>query len=293
MIRTVSATLIMAGLAAIALAQQKLPPVPEGLAPLKARVSGHSATKMVTLSFSSSEPLTEEQWKAVASVPVKGIAATGKGIDDSALAQLAKLPLEGLLLEHARPTDVGAANFAQMKSLKILALSHTSLTGKAADALAEHPTLEAFSDDGKVGGQGMAQIATCRKLRTVRLMHGASNDASAIALAKHPAIEELSLNASNAYGLTDAALPAIASIPGLKNLTITDTVLSFDGGLSHLKEHPKLVSLTLKNVALPDADLAQLKAAMPGVKIAFEPMPDGIRKHWDFTAAKRAKAAAK
>ncbi|WP_439629377.1 hypothetical protein [Gemmata sp.] len=265
------------------------PVVPDELVPLKARVSGHLSTRMQTLSFTAPEPLTDAQWRAVSSASVKAIAATGRGVNDDALARLAKLPIEALALEHARPTDEGAAAFAKMPSLKVLVMSHCTLTAKAAEHLSNHPSLEVFSDDGKVGGDGMRQIATCRKLRSVRLVHGAANDASTAALVKHPALETLILQPSNTYGVTDTSLASVATIPGLTELTVTHTVLTFEGGLKHLQALPKLRKLTLTDVAVSAEDLAKLTAAVPKLVVSHTPMTPSTRKQWDHAAAKRLK----
>lgn len=265
------------------------PTVPKELEPLKARIGGNFSTRREALSFTAAEPPTESQWKAIESVKPKAVAATGRGIDDAALAQLAKLPLEALALQHARPTDAGAAAFAEMRGLKLLVLSHCTLTGKAADFLANHPSLESFADDGALGGEGMAQIASCKKLRFVQLVHGAANDSSAASLAGHNALERLELIPSNTYGVTDESLASIAGMPHLKDLVITHSVLSYEGGLKRLKALTKLESLSLTEVAIADGDLAKLKADLPAVKLVHSPMSAPFRRQWDRAAAIRAK----
>src|SRR5947199_10678662 len=110
------------------------------------------------------------------------------------MARLVDLNTEALGLEHSVITDAGAAKFAEMKSLKILRMSHTDvLTPKSASALADHPALESFSNDGKFGSGGMAQIATAKHLRKMLLQHAVASDANAALLAKHPALETLTL----------------------------------------------------------------------------------------------------
>jgi hypothetical protein len=108
--RVTFAVLAWAGALVVA-APPKLPPVPDALLPLKARVGGHYSTKMVTLSFTALDPPTEAQWNAISSVPVKAIAASGRGINDDAMDRLSKLPLDALLLEHAPVTDASAVKF--------------------------------------------------------------------------------------------------------------------------------------------------------------------------------------
>ena len=98
----------------------------------------------------------------MASVPVKAFGFKGKCLDDAGMAKLAALNPEVLMLEHLIVTDAGAAQFAEMKALKVLRMSHTDrLTPKSAAALADHPALETFSNDGKfgVGGQLFSSLA--------------------------------------------------------------------------------------------------------------------------------------
>ena len=261
----------------------KLPTVPEVLKPLKGTVRNHfNYQPGVTLAFTAVDPPTVEQWEAIESFPVRNMAASGRGIDDIALARLSKLPLEALQLEHAVATDAGSAVLQEMTGLKQLILVHSRLTEKSAAALAKHPALEVFSDDGRLGAYGMREIATAPRLRRVRLAHGAANDASVAALAGHPAIEMLYLWPSNTYGLTDKAIPALATLPEL-----TDSVLHYTDSLERLKRLPKLKKLTLREVAISDDDLARLKADLPQVAIEYLPMSEVVRKRWDFAAAKR------
>jgi hypothetical protein len=286
-------SLALVGLIApsIAVAQTKpakLPTVPEVLKPLKGTVRNHfNYQPGVTLAFTAVDPPTAEQWEAIESFPVRHMAASGRGIDDVALARLSKLPLEALQLEHAVATDAGAAVLREMTGLKQLILVHSRLTEKSAAALAKHPALEVFSDDGRLGAYGMREIATAPRLRRVRLAHGAANNASVAALADHPAIEMLYLWPSNTYGLTDKAIPALATLPELADLTITDSVLHYADSLERLQRLPKLKKLTLREVAISEDDLARLKADLPQVAIEHLPMSDVVRKRWDFAAAKR------
>ena len=77
--------------------------------------------------------------------------------------------------------------------------------GVSASALADHPTLETFSNDGKFGVGGMAQIATAKHLKNMTLQHGVASDANVALLARHPALEVLKLWPSGTAALTDAA----------------------------------------------------------------------------------------
>lgn len=262
--------------------------LPDVLKPLNARLNAGKSGS--TLSLNSELPITEEQWVAIAALSVKSYSFGGKCFDDAAIARLVSLNPEALNLGHSDITDAGAAKFAELKSLKILRMSHTDrLTPKSASALADHPSLEIFSNDGKFGIGGMAQIATAKHLQNMTLQHGVASDANVALLAQHPALEVLKLWPSGTAALTDAALPSLATIPNLKELTLELTVFTYDG-LKHLKGLRKLTTLNLKDVALTDEDFGKLKADLPNVTIAFTPMKPEYRTQWDAWAAKNKSA---
>ena len=267
-------------------AEPALPAVPEVLKPLAARVSSNKG--VLTLSLNSDQPITDEQWTAITALQAKSYNFGGKCFDDTAITKLVALNPEALNLGHSEITDVGAMKFAEMKSLKILRMSHTDrLTPKSASALADHPALEVFSNDGKFGIGGMEQISTSKHLQNVTLQHGVSSDANVAFLAKHPALEVLKLWPSGTAALTDKAIPSLASIPNLKDLTLELTVFTYEGGLKHLKDAPKLATLNLNDVALSEEDLAKLKADLPNVTIKFTPMKPEYRAKWDAWAAQK------
>jgi hypothetical protein len=262
-----------------------LPAIPDALKSANARMS--NSLGQPTLSINSDETLTDDQWAAIKSVPVKAYGFGGKCLDDAGMAKLAALNPEGLSMEHLIITDAGAAKFAEMKSLKILRMSHTDkLTPQSASALADHPSLEVFSNDGKFGIGGMAQIATASHLKNMLLQHGVSSDSNIALLAKHPSLEVLKLWPSGTAALTDAAIPSLATIPNLKELTIELSVLTY-GGLRKLKDSPKLTTLKLNEVALSDEDLAKLKFDLPKVAVTFTPMKPEYRTKWDAWAAQK------
>lgn len=269
------------------------PPVPDALKPFKTtfRVLGPPPGVLAVNLVTVPEPLTAEQWEALTSLPIKVFAATGKGIDDGALDRLSKLPLTSLSLQHPSVTDAGAAALGRMKELKTLTLVHASkLTGKAAAALAGHPSLESVSSDEGFAAGGTAHLASCPKLKTLRLYHGFVTDETVTPLAKNATIETLNLSPLLTAGVSDAALASLATMTGLKDVTISHTVLTYAGGLNRLKELTNLTKLTLTEVGVSDADLAKLRADLPNVKVVHTPMTAKSRAEWEALAAKRPEA---
>jgi hypothetical protein len=290
-------TLAVAALTTAALTAAPAPPKPAPLPPappvpevLKSYIVSLTQRRDVglTLTLAGTNALDSAQWDAIAALKVRSFNFTGPAINDDAIARIAAMNPESLYLGHSPMSDTAAAKFAEMKSLKSLIMSHTDrLTPKAAAALANHPALEVFANDGTFGIGGMAQIATAPKLRQVLFQHGVASDANAAAIAKHPALEIVRLWPSGTAAFTDAGIAPLATIPNLKELSISLSVLTYDGGLKHLKNATKLERLALFEVALPEADLAKLKADLPGVKISFTPMKPEYRAQWDAWAAKK------
>lgn len=272
--------------------KQPLPPIPDVLKAAKATVSDRRDVGR-TLTLTSDVPLTAEQWDAVAALGLRSFSLNGAVSDDAGMARLAAMDPVALSFGHSPMTDAGGMRFAEMKSLRFLNMSHTDkLTPKSAIALADHPSLEVFANDGKFGIGGMAHIATAKKLRSVNLQHGVSSNENIALLARHPGIEVLRLWPSGTAALTDAGIAPLATIPNLRELTIERSVLSYDG-LKHLKAAPKLAKLVLNEIAISDADLEKLKADLPNVAVTHKPMTPEYRQQWDGWAAKARATAPK
>jgi hypothetical protein len=263
-----------------------LPPVPDVLKPLKAAISDRKDVGL-TLALQSDVPLNDEQWSAVEALHIRSLILTNNVSDDAAMARFAKLDPIALQFSHSPMTDAGAARFAEMKSLKVLRMSHTDrLTPKSAVALADHPALEVFANDGKFGIGGMAQIAKAKHLRDILLQHGVASDANIALLAHHPGLEVIKLWPSGTAVLSDAALAPLATIPNLKELTLELSAFTYAGGLNWLQDIPKLSKLALNDVIVSDEDVAKLKADLPNVKITVTPMKPEYRAKWNEWKAK-------
>ena len=234
------------------------------------------------LSFKADAPLTEDAWKEIETLRPIYISANGKGIDDGAVARLAKLPLEGIGLDGTSVTEAVFKTLSQIKTLKQLGVSHSlGIKGVGAEALANHPALTIVSIGGTgFGDPGMKALASLRQLTKLGLNHDQVTDAGLAALANHPALESLMFSPQMTPRITDASLQTVATLKALKELQINDTVLTYDGGLKLLKALPNLQKLTMNNVGLADTDLAKLKADLPKTDIQFKPASDELVAKW-------------
>ena len=282
------------GLSSTSIAADPTPPLGPALTAAGAKVSPTYFSRNQVLQIKADAPLPEDVWKEIEALAPHEIGATGKGFDDAAVARLAKLPVELLYLDGSSLTDDGWAAFKQMTKLKKVSLSHNlSWKGTGAAALANHPSLTSLAIGGSsFGDPGVAPIATIKQLQSLTFFHMGVTDVGLAALANHPAIESLKLSPQGTPRLTDESLKTVATLKALKQLAISDTVLTYDGGLKLLKSLPNLQTLTLENIGLSDADLARLKADLPKVDVKFKPWTPDLIAKWEAQREKM-KAAKK
>ena len=251
------------------------------LTALGAKYGKSWAFKEPYLTLKAEAPMSEDAWKEIAALGTKAAYVSGQGIDDAAIARFVKMGMEGLAFDGTGITDAGLAAFKDAKLTK-LTLSHAlGLKGSGAVALAGHPTLKELSIGGTgFGDAGMPPIASIKGLTRLQLNHDQITDAGLAALVNHPALESLMFSPQMTPRLTDASLATVATLKALNELTINDTVLTYDGGLKLLKSLPNLQKLTLGKVGLSDADLAKLKADLPKVDIKFTPAEAAAVEKW-------------
>ncbi len=292
---TLLSMLVLSAMPLCAAPPAAVPQPGPALTALEAKYGPHWAYKVPVLSFKAEAPLSEEAWKEIETLSPKAIYVTGKGIDDAALGRFAKLPLEGLSIDNSSLTEAGLAPLKEMKHLQGLGLSHSlSLKGPGLTAIASHPSLTSVSVGGTgVGDAAMAPIASIKQLTKLGLNHDQVTDAGFAALANHPTLENLMYSPQMTPRLTDESLKTVATLKALKELTINDTVLTYDGGLKLLKGLPNLQKLSLGKVGLSEADLAKLKADLPKVDVKFTPAPEDAVAKWRQQLEKMKSAAKK
>jgi hypothetical protein len=272
------------------------PPVPAVLEPLKAKVGKHYAFKGTVLSFRAEQSITEEQWKAIEGLGVRLFVTGGKGIDDAAVARLAKLDPEGLSLDGAALSDDGCKHLAEMKSLRWLGVGHTTLgkngfTGTGFAYLKSLPHLERLGFGGtSAGDEAMNAIGELSQLQEFSSWHTHFTLASNGAFLKLTHLKKLTLGNSmpawdgkpRRLSLTDATVEVLSQVPSLEELTLMQSNLTLPA-LEKLKALPKLKTLKFDGVNIEPADVEKLRGELPNVKIEYKPLTaDGKKKLEDF-----------
>jgi hypothetical protein len=235
----------------------------------------------------STKGFTADDFRAIASITtLTQLSLDGGEVDDGNLRLLAGLTgLQTLSFNSSGFSDDGCQVLAGLTKLRSLALFHPSrsnaaFTGAGLVHLAGLPELENLTLAGaNVGDAALAAIATLPRLKGLRLWHNIETAEGLKALSGMASLRRLTLGQRLAgrpprpASLSDAALPGIARITGLEELTLQEARLSGEA-LLKLKELPNLRKLTVSQVDTPAADIAKLKAALPTVAIEWKPLTE-------------------
>jgi hypothetical protein len=221
---------------------------------------------------------------AVATLTSLSLDGAGGALTDDAMRQLAGLGgLRELSFNSCSLSDDGLRLLAGLHGLRSLSLFHPSrgradFTGAGLAALAELPEFERLTLAGSTAGDAaLAAIATLPHLRELRLWHNTETAAGLAKLAGLASLRKLTLGQRLAgkerppASLGDAALTALARLPALEELSLSDARLGLDALLT-LKDLSKLKKLTVAQVDTPAADVERLRAALPGVAIDWKPL---------------------
>jgi hypothetical protein len=77
--------------------------------------------------------------------------------------------------------------------------------------------------------------------------------------------------------IDDSTLATLAKLKSLESLSLDEVRLTH-AGLVQIKALPNLKKLTLQHADIPDADIAKLRADLPGVTIEWKPLTEDERK---------------
>ncbi len=198
------------------------------------------------------------------------VTSNGAGFRDEEFANFAAFPeLRGLTLWHNSGfTGTGLASI-----LKLSKIDHLTLAG------------------GGLNDAGLAEAAKFRQLRELRAWHNQLTDAGMAAFRNHPALESVTIGQMWDNALTDKTLEILSQCPRLKKFGISETWLTWEGGLRHLvKLKGQLTDLDLGNCIIEPADVERLRKEMPETKIAWKGLEAGkeeILKPWIRPRAER------
>lgn len=176
--------------------------------------------------------------------------------------KLAELTLGGT---KVRDLDEALAN---LKELKKIRLSNTSLSSKALDVLAKIESLEDIDiSQTSFGGPGeLDRFATLPNLKRLNLYSTAISNASLNALKNFKSAEKLTWLNIDKCLLTDGALPKLAPLKNLEWLHLGRTELT-DAGLVELAKLKTLKEVSVTNTKVTKEGVEKLKAALPDCKV--------------------------
>jgi hypothetical protein len=274
-------------------ADTTLPPVPEVLAPLNAKVRIEGKTGCLFVELRTEQPISEDQWKALESLGVKGLGIGGKGISDETLARVAALDPVVLSLDGASAiTDDCCQYLAKMKSLRRISMGHMlqkEFTGRNLSMLKDLPSLEALTLAGAAtGATAMEAIGHLTQLKELGNWHTRHSDPLNPYLLNLTNLKSLylgrnsaRLNGKNVAALNDSTFDTLAQLKSLEKLSISECRLSY-AALEKLKALPNLKQVLLTTrVDIQAEDFEKLKAALPGVSIQWKPLTEEDRQRLD------------
>ncbi len=220
---------------------------------------------------------------------LKRLFVAGKTVADDTLPLLAGLTeLEDLSTDQTWLTDDGYKHFAQFKSLRQLSLFHPSwdmkgFTGRGLAHLKALPKLERLTFAGSTAGdEALEGLAEVKQLKSFSTWHTRQTQAGNAHLLKL-SLTSLKLGQRlPRYGkdeppsFDEATVPTLAKMKSLEKLELFEAVLTARA-LEPLKGLPNLKALAINTTEISAADVAAVRAALPGVAVEFRPLTEEER----------------
>ena len=163
----------------------------------------------------------------------------------------------GLRFNFSDITDDGIKELVGLKSLTVLNLSSTKVTGAAFKSVAELPNLEALYlayNNERITGAGLGELAKLKKLRQLDLGVTETNNAGMKELAKLEGLTRLSLYYTK---ISDAGMAELAGLKGLVWLNM-DRAPVGDAAMKIVGQNKDLQTLNLFQVKITDAGVKEL-----------------------------------
>lgn len=238
------------------------------------------------------DAFTEAEFRALgACATIKKLAISGKTITDETLPLLAGLTeLEELSTDGVQLTDEGYRHFTAFPKLRSLALFHPAFrserfTGSGMAHLKALPRLERLTFAGSTAGDAaMEAVGQLAQLREFRTWHTAQTQAGNAHLTKLPNLTALrmgqrlpSRGKNEPASFDESTMAVLSQLKTLESLELTEARLSAKI-IPHLQALPKLAKLKIQTVDISPADVEAIKAALPDVKVDWEPMSDADKE---------------
>ena len=225
---------------------------------------------------------------------LKGLTLYGscKGLNDQTLAYLAGLTaLEELGTDGIQVTDGALKQLTTLTNLRSASFFHIAFpdkgfTGAGFAAFKALPKLERLTVAGTpFNDAGMAAIAQLTQLKEFRTWHTFQTQAGNAHLLGLTNLRSLHLGQRlrqyngkpNGLSIDDSTLSTLAKMKWIETLSLDEVRLTH-AGLAQLKALPKLKKLSLQRADISEADIAKLRADLPGVTLEWKPLTDVERK---------------
>jgi len=246
------------------------------------KVKSDAAGVATEVYFKDSSALTQEHYRAIGGLTkLRALTLYNQcSLTDETLALLSSLEsLEGLEIDGAKITDAGLKAFSPLKNLRKCTFYHVlgkeKFTGAGVAHLAELPRFESFGCGGSsFNDEGLAACAKLPHLRELRIWHTMATDAGVAKLTGMTSLKIVKLGPQFTPRITDASVVNLSKIKSLETVSVMETRLSWEKSLSKLKDLPALKLLELQQDEISEADLARLRAELPGVKIDYKAPTD-------------------
>jgi hypothetical protein len=246
-------------------------------------------------------PLTAEDYVAVGKLGTLlrlNLSSEIKPFDDEAAKSVGGLDkLEHFFSNGSKLSDDGYRNLAGWKSLKHFGLDHWFRPAKDVNIgpglahLAALPALESIRLGGcQIGNDAVEALSKIKTLRKLDLFHTfAVTDDGLVHLKQLPVLQSIILGPQFTPRISDGALSHLAEVKSLEEIRITETWLTWEGGLKHLKALPALKKLYFPLVLASDEDIAKLKAELPAVAVEWTKPDDAQSEKLKSAWARRKK----
>ena len=259
------------------------------------KVSGSSSGGFY-ISIQGDFPITDELWNSVESLHnIKSFWIGHNGVGLEGLTRISKIEtVESFEVWGYNGKGYGGANsgeiavLARLPNLRSLRIIHSGIPsdqGAKLLAFKDHPKLTNLTLNTYVSDEGMKAVGELTQLKEFA-MRGSLSSTGISYLANLPRLERLQLDAMFNPSWTAKDLKYLSGLKNLQDLTLKETVLTYEDGLEHLKGM-NLKHLLLRKVIITDADFSKLQAALPGTKIERINFYDDEVKRWNDALPKK------